>query len=297
MIDNVALTNDPIPSSDEDEVINSYVTLEKGTHRFSLVYVKDLEYTQSNLGLFVEGPAMHRQPLHGDGSWSVNVVDMPITVNPADQPIVQRCFFDGKKEKLTYCVAVGTPGKLHYACDLSKGTLLKVWKGGFLDVTKMWKNRGVEQVAVPLESPIECNAYSLLASLPDRSAAWPEGAVLDLITFKGYTLNAEGYPTFRYTWKNDTIEDRIAPSGESDCLQRTLHFRKAAGSPAIWVQLDRSPHIEYISEGLYAVNDRSYYIRIDSNEEIKPVLRRMEDHDELLVPVGNASGLQYSIIW
>lgn len=297
MIDNITLTGDPDLSADEEEVIHSYMILKEGAHRFSLIYIKALEYTQPNLGVFVEGPMVRLQPLQAAGSWSVNLVDMQIAVDPADQPVVQRCFFADKSARLTYCVAVGTPQKLHYACDLSKGRLLKIWKGEFLDATKMWKNRGAEQVAVPRERPVEINTGPLVASLPDQSAGWPEGPAPDPILFKGYTLNAGGYPAFRYIWHNNKIEDEIFPSAEGNALQRILRIKKAGRSPDIWLQLDRSGYIEYIGKGLYAVNDRCYYIRIDMGKGIKPVLRRINDHDELLVHMDDASDLKYSIIW
>jgi hypothetical protein len=52
--------------------------------------------------------------------------------------------------------------------------------------------------------------------------------------------------------------------------------------------------IEMPEEGLYLINDKSYYLRIDDTTA-KPIIRNANGHKELIVPVQKK--ISYSILF
>jgi hypothetical protein len=52
--------------------------------------------------------------------------------------------------------------------------------------------------------------------------------------------------------------------------------------------------IEMPEEGLYLINDKSYYLRMD-DATVKPIIRNANGHKELIVPVQKK--ISYSILF
>lgn len=275
--------------------------LEKGNHTFSLLYIKNRLRGTPQLGLFVEGPGIARHPLHAASSLSPPSSDRPIIIEPEKRTIVQGCFMRYGEKKSTFCVAVGEPGQIHYAMDLSQGAIINLWKGEFLDATTMWTGRGVENIAEPLGSIIELSPGPSFAFLQNADDAWPDSIrESDNYKYNGYHLDDRGRPTFKYVLNKVRITDMIIPENKDQYLTRTFSISNQQNIENLWFRLAKGTKIELLSKGLYGINDKSYYIRVDPDREGDFLLRKAKNGDELLIPgtkIGNTNQLSYSIIW
>ena len=173
--------------------------------------------------------------------------------------------------------------------------LLQAWKGDFANVTEMWYERGEPQLLTPLGTVIRLPAQSALMVLTNENTAWPDSLSDNTLQYKGLTVDKQGAPTVTYSLAGLAVTDAIRP--EVDALVRTLSL---TGSPdgIPYCRIAAGSSLEEISKGLYAVNDRSYYVRFDPKAKVK--LRQSNGKQELLLPVAmkNRSGsVQYSIVF
>lgn len=217
----------------------------------------------------------------------------PIIVTPENKPYLLRSFLSYGKAMITHAISVGTPNQLNYSYDMKRGALLQVWRGKFADATDLWHERGEPyQRIVPMGSLIELSDAPSLAVLQDASATpWTDSLSFDDVVLKGYTLDAERMPTFRYTLQNASVSDKIAIDGASG-ITRTI---TVTGAPAqMYHRVIAAKTLRQIKKGLYLAADESLYIRFD--EKAKPVIRTAGNAQELLIPVDNAA-ITYSLIW
>ncbi len=218
----------------------------------------------------------------------------PIFLQAQGTPYLLRSFLNYGNKKLTHTISVGNPNQIDFSYDLKQGALIQVWRGDFLDVTNMWVQRGEPQLAIPRGSMIMLSDAPDVAVLSDVNAAWPDSVAFDDIQNKGYTLDDKRAPTFRYLINNVTVSDKIATEIENASLIRTVTVTNPpAGS---YLKLALGSKIDLISEGVYRIDDKSYYIRIDKS--YKPVVRQMSKGSELIVPFNNTNGvINYFITW
>lgn len=222
----------------------------------------------------------------------------PLVVKPTLKTIVQRCFFAGEDRKLTFCAAVGEPGQIHYAINLEQGTVIRLWKGPFIDATTMWQGRGALQLAQPLGSVISFPSRPLFASLADKNAAWPD-SMQQGYRFVEYRLDKQARPTFTYSFRGLTFNDHIVPADGNRFLTRTLRLSKGQPEEDLWILLAAGSKIKELEKGLYAVDDKKYYIRLGTGKKQDVILRNVNGREELLVPGSALKGgdLTWSFIW
>lgn len=251
--------------------------------------------------IFVDDPGISRPLLHAASSLSHPPSDRPIIIEPEKRTIVQRCFMQDGEKKSTFCVAVGEPGQIHYAMDLSQGAIINLWKGEFLDATTMWTGRGAEQLARPLGSKIELSSQPTIAVLQNKDETWPSSMQkANNYQFKGYHLDEHGRPTFKYSINGVSIEDKVTPQNNDQYLTRTLRMNGGNDTRNLWFRLAKGRQIELLPDGSYGIDDKSYYIKVNANKKEKPLIRKVKDGEELLIPViltGEQAQLEYSIIW
>lgn len=218
----------------------------------------------------------------------------PISLDATDGPYILRSFLNFKGGKRTHAVSVGSPGGINYSYDVKQGTLLQVWRGRFLDMTDMWHERGEPQTAKPLGSVIFLSSEPGLAVLSDPSSAWPAAIPFEDLANKGYSLDANGLPTFRYSLGTADIADKMEPDANGGELRRIVTIKNAPAD--MYMVIARSKLIEALGKGLYSINNSEYFIRIPKNT--KPILRATATGQELIVPAAKQSSqLSYSIIW
>lgn len=275
-----------------DEGRSVSVDLQKGDNLFELGYFKTDGWLQPLLGLYVAGEKLRKTPLHVPSS---AVLGTPVTriLTDAKDITMLRSFMDfrlsSKSKRIVHAISVGYPEGLHYTLDLDNGALAQVWRGGFLDTTPMWNDRG-DGSSRPLGSLTLLNDWPLAeqatgSALPDslRPAA--------NYRFLGYNVNAKGEPTFRYTLYDSTVEDDIRLDETAKYFVREV--RTAAAVPSLKLRLADADKIEAMPDGSYAVNDKAYFVKVleGGKPEIVPHGTRLQ----LQLPAGTK--VRYAIMF
>lgn len=221
-----------------------------------------------------------------------NEGDNPITVSADGKPYLLRGFLQYGDKKLTHVISAGYPSQVNYSYDLKQGALIQIWRGQFLDVTDMWHERGEPQLAKPMGALQVLSDAPALAVLGGSDTPWPDSIPFDDFHNKGYVLDASRFATYQYDFNGIDVTDKV--SAQANGLTRQV---VVTGAPAnLYCRIAEAEKIQDLGNGLYAINDRAYYIQLA--EGTKAATRQMPNGKELIVPVtaGSAS-LTYSIIW
>ena len=292
---------------DEQEVVyvdgvtgkaNGSTQLTAGVHKIKLNYFKKYGhwYAPSNdITLTVEGKGIAKTSLNVPLRADDPVGQIALKVN--EKAEMQRGFIMHDGEKRTHTVAVGEPGGINYAIDLSKGELLSVWRGDFVETTPMWYGRGETQLMLPLGNVIEFGAKPSLAVLASKDSAWPE--VTKDFTYEGYKLKKEGAPVISYQMPGVSIQETFDTKESGKKLARTLKVVVENEGEQIYCLVAQGSIVEKLPNGLYAIDDKSYYIELGS--KVSPLIRDSADGSkELIIPVkliGKSGVVTYSIVW
>jgi hypothetical protein len=231
-----------------------------------------------------------------DGSrnvWDNN--EQPVTIDVKGEPVVFRSFMDIPGKKVTHSVSVGMPHNISFSYDLSNGAVYQVWKGGFLDASPMWLSRG-NATSRPLGSVIVIGDAQALALIHNDSQAWPDSLEKGIYRPKGYELDEAGLPTFKYIFDGISINDK-STSDDGKSLTRKIWVDGPAPKD-LYVRIADAKDITDLGNGMYAINDFSYYVQLDKG--VKPLIRTAGKGKELSLPLKNTDKgtfVQYSLIW
>ncbi|MEL6107713.1 MAG: hypothetical protein AAFU85_16935 [Planctomycetota bacterium] len=125
-------------------------------------------------------------------------------------------------------IGVGYPGGVNLAFDAEQLRLASIWKGRFVDPSGVWYGQGHGRVR-PIGKTIQLAPGPELDQL-DQPWTVDEGRPPNH-RFRGYVLDAERRPTFRYEFMNVSVEDYFseATDAESD---RTGLIRRIKVTPS-----------------------------------------------------------------
>lgn len=212
-----------------------------------------------------------------------------IELVPADRPIIYRNFIENAGPR---AIGVGYPEGVHLAWDAEALRLALVWRGAFIDAGRHWSGRG-EGWQPPLgDSVFTPDVAVAVETLPDVTASWPlEPPRSRGARFLGYTLDAAGRPTFRWSLRGMTIEEKLEPVqvGKARFLRRTIRL---AGRTAEGTTIFRGAagRIEDASDGGWRV-DGMWRLRVSGVNAGEPVRHQADGRTELRFPVvWNADG-------
>ena len=283
-----------------DEWSHGQIALDAGKHTFDITYFRSKDpWLRSVLSLYVEGPGMAREQLPLPTALPAQEYIEPIYLHSPEVSML-RGFMWHQNRKKTLAISVGDPGNIHYSMDLKQGNLMYIWKGDFLDVTEMWHDRGEPQVAKPQGSVIELSGEPAVAMLLSKDATWPDSTNADF-QFKGYSVDPQGHPAFRYLVNGVSVQDQLLPGDENRVLSRQMQLKstgQAGGN--LYCLLATGSRIVQLAEGVYAINDKAYYLELEGAKEAKPIIRQSKNRQELLVPVSwkdNQSMVRYRLVW
>lgn len=271
------------------------ITLKKGDVPFQLIYNKHVPW-QIGFGLYVEGPGIQRHSLHAASSLNLpsEEINPDFLIGVADEPITQRGFWMHEGKKRTHCIAVGSPEGIHYAYDLETGSLLQAWNGDFMDATKMWQGRGEKQLGVPAGFIVSFHGDSELALLKNKNDGWPFTISDRAYKQLDYQFGTDGLPIFSYQIEGVKVSNKLIPSNTNRGLKRVVSI---SGSKDIWFKVADGIEIQELPDGTFIINNESYFVDFENNN-IKPVIRKSSDGDELVVKIPSGEQqLVYSIIW
>ncbi|SKB97938.1 family 16 glycoside hydrolase [Dyadobacter psychrophilus] len=270
------------------------VNLKAGDHTIEIFNNKKDGWMRPVLGLWVSGPGFREVAYHTKSSAMAGGVNDPILISAGTNTIT-RSFMDfkkggkGKGQRVVHAVSVGSPTNLHYTYDLDKGTVLQVWRGEFLDATPMWHDRG-DGSSKPRGSVTLLGDDMLLGK--SAKGKWQADTTGSGYHPKGYVLDDQDVPTFQYQAFGSNVTDYISVVN-NQYFERIVKVNNAAKD--LVARLADGANIEKVADGLYAVDNKSYYIQL-ADKSVKPEIRTADGMQELLVPVTNGE-VKYSILF
>lgn len=223
-------------------------------------------------------------------------VETPVFVEVKDEPVIQRSFVNFWGKMISHAASVGYPHHLNFGYDLENGAVFQIWRGGFIDATPMWWFRG-DGTSTALGSVVKLNDAPPLAVLNSDNAAWPDSLDIDYRP-KGYELDKQGYPTFKYIAAGLNVDDKVSQSPDGKMLTRRVTFSGTAQGN-LYYRVANAKSIDAIGNGMYSINNYEYYLQIPKGNP-KPILRTTATGQELLLPVKDTdkgATLEYSMIW
>ncbi|ULQ51174.1 3-keto-disaccharide hydrolase [Flavihumibacter fluvii] len=257
------------------------ITLPAGSMPFELAYAKFEDWAQPALGLSVAGPGIREYSASDANTPGGDVVD-PILVNATNNTLLHS-FMDIPGQRIVHAVSVGSPTKLHYTYDMEKGNLVQVWRGGFLDATPMWHERG-DGSSRPAGSVVLFGTSSFfLQKLSSQQQAWSTDSAGTGYRPKGYQLDKEDRPAFRYQLYGSNVVDAMVALENGQGIKREITVKGPAQN--LHALLARGKNIELLPGGLYIIDDKAYYIQVNDNGGAQPILRTSGGQQELLLPV------------
>ncbi len=267
------------------------IDLPAGDVDFEMYYWKADGWLQPTLGLYAESETIRKQALHYANSTLVANPTSPIMLNSTIEPIVFRSFMDirdGEKNKrIVHAVSVGNKENLHYTYDLDNAALFQIWKGGFLNTTPMWNDRG-DGSSKPMGSLTALGDAPLVNVLTSPTASWSD---LDAsYRPRGYELDEAGQPTFKYDYAGVNVSDKTTPSEDGKMFKREISVKGSAAN--LYARLAVAKNITKLSDGLFVIGENSYYIKVT---EGTPSIRESAGMKELVAPLGEK--ITYSIIF
>ena len=269
------------------------VNLQPGDWPFEIVYSKYVDWAKSSLALNITGPGIREFTISDAGSVSFTNDADPVLANATENTIL-RSFVDlPVGGRVTHSVNVGTPEKIHYTYDMDKGMMVQLWRGNFLDATPMWHERGDGSSRAAGAAQYFGKPMLTVAKLIDVNATWASDTTGTGYRPNGYTLDEKDRPTFKYTIYGVAVSDKIRILENGQGIEREITLQNSTAN--LYVRVVGAGSITEISKGLYLVNDKSYYLKIDNPDGTKPMIREQNGQKELLVPIQNK--FSYSILF
>jgi hypothetical protein len=265
-------------------------TLSAGDVPVEISYARENDWGSPSLGLTVNGPGF-REAYFGDAI-TPDETD-PIMLDASSNTIL-RSFIDGPgMVKIVHAVSVGSPEKVHYTYDMDRGSIVQAWRGDFLETTPMWHERGngtsrpqgaVQRFGIP---------YFTLGRLAGQQDAWIADTTGSGYRPKGYVLDEQDRPTFRYQIFGSMVTDQIRVLADGHGIQRELTVTAPAAD--LYAKLADGAQIEMMDKDIYVIDGRSYYLQLQDAGGAKPVVRDSNGRKELIIPVRGR--LSYSILF
>ncbi|WP_228084881.1 DUF1080 domain-containing protein [Mucilaginibacter sp. JRF] len=268
------------------------ITLKEGTTPFDLYYAKVVDWAKPALALSVSGPGV-REALLSDANVISNDMIDPILINVTGKNSLLRCFIDLKDGKrVTHAINIGSSAQVHYTYDADNGMLVQLWRGGFLDATPMWHERGDGSSRATGYALQFGSAMPAIEMLDNAQTAWGTDTAGTGFKPGGYKLDKDKQPTFRYAIYGTQVTDATTVLDGGHGIERTVEI--AQPKDKLYLRLLAADKIDEIGKGWYYVNDKAYYLHLN-DESAKPIIRDSGGKKELIVLMGKK--VTYSILF
>ncbi len=127
-------------------------------------------------------------------------------------------------------ISVGFPGGVNLSFDAERLGMNQIWWGRFLDASSVWTEQGSGEARILGAERAALPSGPCFAVLAAADAPWPAASRRELgQQFRGYDLDAEQRPVFRYTCGEVAIADAPIAAPDPDAapggrplLRRTL---------------------------------------------------------------------------
>jgi len=303
-----ALIDDDVVADTAGEAVG-LVDLTPGRHALRLEYIRTFGNGEPIFTVEVEGPGMEPQSL--TPPFRGRPQPQAIMLDPEERTLAQRGFVEHGGIMRFDTISIGFPSGIHFAYDLAEGAPLKVWRGRYLDMTDMWQQRGIDQVARSRGDVVELAGLPMLALLQAEDQVWPTGPD-PALRERGYTRDAAGVPTFKTQLGPLVITDRLEPLADGAGLRRTVVATGRSMNDDPHFLLAAAPAITLEADDTYVIGDRAYYltwegagVESENDDEPapppRPMVREQNGRQELIVRFPNNEAgrktFAYTLTW
>ncbi len=265
------------------------IELSQGDHNFELFYAKANDWSKPTFSISAKTDGMRENPVSDPEADLTNVVD-PIYV-PASPVNIVRSFMEIPNQPIiTHAVSVSSLYNIHYTYDMNKGALAQIWRGEFLDATPMWHERG-NGTAQPMGVVKYFDDACILNVLDSSNQAWKNDASVTNFIPKGYQLDQQDLPSFKYHIYGAKVSDKIRILEEGKAIRREISVENAPTN--LYIRLAKSDAIENLGNNSFLVGNKFYYLNIAASEKV--FIREINGVKELLAPIQHK--LTWSIIF
>lgn len=272
--------------------------LQKGPHSFLVVYVN----YNDGLVLEYEGPVTPFTALTTPLSDRKPEYE-GLLKSVSNKSYLQKGLFRHNKKVKTNVISVGLPGGLNYAYDQSTCNVLSAWRGKY-PVPNKQRDSATPVMQVPTGAPVEFRNMPAMFSLAKPDGPWPDTLQANdsMYTNIRYKLDTSSLPVFSYQYRNMSIEDYLYPGKENNGLIRRITMQSDSAAEPVYFMIGSGSFIERLPNGLYAMDDKTYYVQILNAGDEKNVSIVKDDAGGyrlllLLSALGNDASFSYSIIW
>lgn len=215
----------------------------------------------------------------------------PIYIDAATNTMI-RSFVDfAPNQRSVHAISVGSPNQVHYSYDLDNGLLLQAWHGEFVDATPMWDGRGNGTSRARGAITRFTNKLTpAVAQLTNPQAKWPVDSTGTGFRTKGYVMDNEERPEFKYNIYGAQVTDAIKVLDSGKGISRTLTIDKPVSD--LYVLLANASAIDELVQGFYLIDGKAFYLELYETAN-KPIIRDVDGKKEMIILLGNK--LKYSI--
>lgn len=208
------------------------------------------------------------------------VMREPLEIKVADEARMLRRSYP---EMAKRGIGVGYPGGLNLAFDAEQLRLALIWKGRFVDPSGVWYGQGHGKVR-PMG---QTKSLGEGPELDDINSPWivddgrpPEHQ------FKGYVLDEQRRPTFRYSYKTIQTEDFFfthkSPEADALTLRRRLRLKSPKATDSVRFRLAAAGNVAAISETEFKLKS-GVTIRIKSDHSGQ--VTSTESGKQIIIPL------------
>jgi mono/diheme cytochrome c family protein len=187
-------------------------------------------------------------------------------------------------------IGVGYPTGINLSFDAGQGRLGSLWRGGFAEMSGVWRGQGSGNVGERSREVVRFPAGPAFARLESPLSEWPlveQGTKAPGIHWQGYSLDLQQRPTFRYRFESLGIADEFADHVDGPSLIRTLVL-EAPAPENLYFRAAADENLKASSEGDNSFDlSRGLRLTLDG----KGIIRTAGALKELIVPLSGRQSL------
>jgi hypothetical protein len=262
-------------------MIVSEKALQTGEVPFVIWVSKPTDWTAQGFYLAATADAMwqkiYSQPA-GMDFWAAD----PIRVDTRETPVLRSFIELPNRQKVSHGISVSSKSGSHFSYDLNTNQLLRVWRGGFLDATPMWNDRG-NGVSRPLGAVIDLSINTPLFHQSDLSPVSKEWQA------KGYQILGDGSVSFSSKSADGMeLKDQIQVKADGKGIDRTLAL--SGNSTPMMIRVAPGQILTPISDNLYWIEDSGLFLQVKASGQKPQVVA-----EGIYLPI--TSTLSYSLLF
>lgn len=216
----------------------------------------------------------------------------PLVVAVTNEAVIIRRAFPGIGKR---GIGVGYPAGINLAFDAGQLRLGSVWSGGFIEASGIWRGQGAGQARILGRDTVDFPPGVAFAVLESLATAWPTNLAKQAegFAFKGYSLDAQQRPTFRYEVGGVLVEDTFRDVKTGDAkpnLVRLLKFPQRPPPPGLHFRVMVDRLIEPSGGREFTVG-KGLRLRLSA----PGIVRESGDARELLLPVNGPFTIEYHL--